>query len=239
MRCIFARSAAVAAVSRVALTLVVALGVTTSADAAVLTLQHGVNGYTGGHDTFLYKLTPNTNYGLNPGLGISGLGTGQEYHALIGFDNIFGFLPGQILPGSTINSATLGVFNTGFSAPATGAIHQMLVPWIDTVVTWNSLQDGANGAPIGELDPVPSYSGPIGSGPFSVTSIVQNWSNGAFNFGFAFVPTSTGGIFTQSNENAHSQFHPILTIDYVIPEPGTLTVLGGIAVVSAARRRRA
>jgi hypothetical protein len=236
MRCHFVRSGSVVAVSCVVPTLVAALGFSTSAGAAVISFQHGVGGYTGGRDTFLNKQAPNTNYGLNPGLGIYGLGTGQEYHALISFESIFGFLPGQIVPGSTINSATLGVFNTGITTPATGAIHQMLVPWIDTVVTWNSLQDGANGAPIGELDPVPAYSGLIGSGPLNVTSIVQNWSNGAFNFGFAFVPTSTGGIFTQSNENANVIFHPLLTIDYTVPEPGTLLALTCMAACIGRRR---
>ena len=219
-------------------TVVIAMFAQTPAVAVTITFRQGFAGYTQGQDNWLYKQQPNTNFGTNPGLGIGKLGLPDEQHALIGFYGIFGNGVGQIPFGTTITSATLGLLNTGVTVPANGEIHQMFIPWTDTVDTWNSLNGGLNNVPAGEFDPTPSYSGSFGSGPFPVTPIVQAWSNGVPNYGFALIPTASGEIVVGTNESGLN-LHPILTINYVaIPEPATVTlaILAGWVIVGMRRR---
>jgi hypothetical protein len=207
-----------------------AVAVLTSASvthAAIVTYQQGIAGYSQAEDTFLSNANPNTNFGGLPDLGVSGPGTSNEFQSLLGFYGIIGGGAGQIPLNAVINSATLGVYNSSVSAGAAGSIHRMLVPWVENTVTWNSFNGGLNNIPAGEFVAAPSFSGLIGGGPFNVTSIVQAWANGAPNLGMAFIPNGvpTGGIVFRSSENAATQLHPILIVNYSVPEPMTLSFL--------------
>ncbi len=209
-----------------------------AANASVIIYQQGLNGYSNATDLTVYKQVPTSNYAFSATMQVGNYGESDEMHSLFGFDNIFGNLPGQIPLGSTINSATLSLSNTGIAIPAAGALYRMTSPWIDLLDTWDTLVDGVNNNPLGEYDPTPSYSGPIGSGPLDVASIVQDWSNGAPNYGIAFLPTATGVLAFGSSDNASVAHRPYLTIDYTVPEPTALSMMVLGATLCVRRRRR-
>jgi hypothetical protein len=210
--------------------------------AVTITFRQGFAGYSQAEDTVLSRQSPNTNFGASSGLSMGRLAQPNETHTLMAFYGIFGPGVGQIPVGSTINSATLGVINSGGFAPFNGAIHQMLIPWVENVATWNTLVGGLDNLPGAEFDPTPSFSGSMGSGPFPVTPIVQNWSSGAANYGFAIVPTATGELDFGSSDHSSLNFHPLLTIDYTapVPEPtsAVLAAIAGAAIVGLGRRVR-
>lgn len=208
--------------------------------AATISFRQGVGGYTQAQDTWLPKASPNTNWGTNPGIGVGRLGAANEEQALLGFYGIFGNGVGQIPLGSTINSATLSVFNSGVTIPANGAVHRMLIPWNELTETWNGLNGGLNNVPLGEYNPTPDFSGSFGAFTVTVTSLVQAWSNGATNYGLGIIPTTPTGSFSfQSAEHPNPTLRPILIVDYVaIPEPATITLLIAASVAMAGVRRR-
>lgn len=206
--------------------------------ADVLTFQQGAGGYTQAKDAPLYFSAPNLN-SATANLNTRGLGTANEAHTLMQFDGIFGNLPTQIPLGSTINSATLRVFHTGFTVPTTGAIHRMLIPWSDLTATWNLFTNGLDNNPAGEFVPTPGFNGST-SGIMTITTIVQDWSNGAPNYGMAILPTSTGGISYHSSDTLTVDFRPLLTVDFTpaVPEPGGLAIAAICGSLLALRRRR-
>lgn len=66
-----------------------------------------------------------------------------------------------------------------------------------------------------------------------VTSAVNDWINGADNFGFVlWNPSDTGSVLIQSSENA---FAPNLN---TVPEPETFAMIGGVLALSLAFYRR-
>ena len=82
-------------------------------DAGVLTLQNGLNGYTGTRDTMFTKTTANDaiNYGAYTTMTIGAAneaGTGEG--VLIGFDDLFGGSVNQVPAGQTITGATLRIY---------------------------------------------------------------------------------------------------------------------------------
>ena len=76
-----------------------------TSEAATLQFRQGTNGYTGTSDTYIRADLPTSHFSdstfvlANNHLPIA--------HALIRFDNLFGFGPGQVPPDATISSAAL------------------------------------------------------------------------------------------------------------------------------------
>ena len=183
-----------------------------------VTFQQGTDGYDGTEDTEVRQGAPTTSYGntttinadLNNGSGVA--------QGLIQFDNIFGYGPGQIPPGSTINSATLTVqvFDTSNSGTQI-ALHRMLTGW-DESTTWNSLTGGVSSdgveatvAPDATVDAANQTGARVFTG---LKDALQAWSNGEANHGWAILTNSTNGWDFYSSEYGVVGQRPSLTIDY-------------------------
>jgi hypothetical protein len=167
--------------------------------------RQGVDGYTNTADTNLRQATPDVNY-------VADVTAFSDYHdagntntteTLLRFDNIIGGGTNQIPPGSLIHAAVLELPSVGNSCMGNGGrFYEMLQPWSDSTVTWNTY--GANGIqPDGIVAATtPSFVAgnsslhPLVQGTmntFEVTGDLQTWANGARpNYGWAVLPW-TGG----------------------------------------------
>ncbi|MEI6194060.1 MAG: DNRLRE domain-containing protein, partial [Verrucomicrobiota bacterium] len=163
--------------------------------------RQGVDNYTNTADTNLRQATADVNY-------VADLTAFSDYHdaggtntteSLLRFDNIIGGGTNQIPPGSLIHAAVLELPSVGNSCMGNGGrFYEMLQPWSDTNVTWNTY--GANGIqPDGMVAATtPSFAAgnsslnPLVQGTmntFEVTGDLQTWANGTHpNYGWAVLP---------------------------------------------------
>jgi hypothetical protein len=100
-------------------------------------------------------------------------------------------------------------------------IFKMLVDWSEATTTWNSLgggiDDGTNGTEavfVGTLNPTPDEA----LDEVDVTAQVQEWANGAPNYGWAFVATATDGWDMDTSESGDQDFRPRLLVQFM-PAP--------------------
>lgn len=147
----------------------------------------------------------------------------DEKQALMYFDGIMDDIPA----GAKILSASLVVTTSEVGNAQTGGpygVSQMLVPF-DETTTYNNADDGfrfhhgdtgypmANG--FGSLD-----AGAVGEA--DVTEIIQNWVDGAPNYGFVITAGTTNGWSICTSGNTVATARPKLTItyttDYPVPE---------------------
>ena len=201
--------------------------------------QDGTNGYASGHDTEITQSTPNYNNSTLAVIWSDGADPGEAdiTEALFRFDNIIGTAPGQIPPGAHIETAFLNLAclsSTDCNGNG-GQFFALYQPWDDTNLTWNTwnsngqgiLNDGTQAAvnptaTAGTFTLETSDYVPGGYHSFEVTADVQNWANGAANYGWGAVPwynASTGlwgadgwGINTSKDPNISS--HPQLVVYY-------------------------
>ncbi len=170
--------------------------------------QEGFNGYFGTADADPAQGAPDTPRNspfMNPdGSNIAGL----PQHGLTRFDDIIGDAMGQVPLNATVLNATLSFAIFGGGTPLN--LHTLTVPFDETSVTWNSLggglQVGVNASPV-----LQTFSGQATAPGFrdiDVTASVQEWVNGATNFGWGFTPTGNDGVDWLSSEIA--QFDPSL-----------------------------
>lgn len=190
-----------------------------------VSFQEGVSGYAGTQDTWLAEANPAVVNGAvadwrwdtdDPA------SSGSDAFGVIRFDGIFGTSPGQIPPGSTINTATLRlvVFNDGV-APA-GTINVAAVDWSEATAAWNNFGGDAGvdateyGALVGDA-PIP-----VGAATLGVTASVQAWAGApASNFGWVFRPNSDNGLQVRSSEYVTTPAdRPLLSVTYVAPVSG-------------------
>ena len=163
--------------------------------------RQGVNGYTNAADTNLRQATPNVNY-------VADATAFSDYHdagntntteSLLRFDNLIGGGTNQIPRGSRIEAAVLELPSVGNSCMGNGGrFYQMLQPWSDATVTWNTfgtngiVPDGVVAATIPSFDAGNSSLNPLVQGTintFEVTGDLQIWANGTRpNYGWAVVP---------------------------------------------------
>jgi alkaline phosphatase len=156
---------------------------------------------------------PNTNYGAVTPINVDGLT--PHAHSVIKFPNIFGSGGGQVPSGSIIASATLKI-----SCTNTGNImklYRLTEDWIEGQVTWNNRSSGtpwtAAGAQGGSNAGV-AVNGDctaLGWRTIDITQFVQEWSNGAANYGIVFTDSGTDGVDFASSESANP---PLLTVTY-------------------------
>jgi len=171
-------------------------------------------------------------------------------HGLIRFDNLFGTLPGQIQTGDTITSATLRVY---VDNPGSGmAVHDMLAPWSQGSVTWNSLVGGVQTDGVeASLSPIASFGAnttaenvSVGWLSINVTSSLVAAQSGALpGFGWALLPFAAGtnGIdFHTSEFVLDAALRPELSVAVTpVPEPAAWLLMALGAAGLAARRGRA
>jgi hypothetical protein len=230
-----------------------------AASAATISFQEGdSNGYAGTEDTWFSNRTNGESNGFPEGSFVrTALWAAANQQGLIRFNGVFG---GSGVPlGSTINSASLTLHvpsDITYSDGEQNAAHQMLVDWVETDAY--AAAQWAGGASQGiDLDDIEAASTAAATSPvgliaqnttysLDVTSIVQNWSDGAGNYGFLFQSlglNAGNGLFMASSEYSGSDGidkRPLLTIDYAVPEPTAITLmgLGGALLVVASRSRR-
>ena len=184
--------------------------------------QEGTNSYNGTEDTWLEEGDPAQGHGSDSELEVDLDSGGGETQSLIRFDNIFGTGPGQIPPGSTINSASLIIEVTGESDPAANiTLHRMLVNW-DESSTWNSMTGGLqrdNAEATIAVDA--TISNPENAGTNTITGLaatVQAWlDGGATNYGWAIFTDETDGFDFASSEYGTVNQRPQLVVDFTPP----------------------
>jgi hypothetical protein len=195
--------------------------------------DNGFGVYTGASDTSIGEPPiADNNYSTDDRLYIDGSpGINQ---AMIRFDGIFGVGAGQVPLGSTINSATFTLY-----AWDTGTLRnpeRMLADWDASTITYNNAMLGGN-TQVGiqrdgieaTADATEFTEATTGENLLDVTSIVQVWSDGAPNYGFALLEWDSNGLQSASSDATTVSQRPGLTIDFTpIPEPSTciLTLFG-------------
>jgi hypothetical protein len=174
-------------------------------------------------DCEVSQATPTTNYNSSGELNIDS--DSGHFHTLVKFPNIFGTGVNQIPPGSTITSATLGMFidNGGAGGALCPSVYQLVESWTETEVTWNSRQTavswtnpGADGTTSrkavaeGLITCTPADT----TGTIDVTTSVQNWSDGEPNEGWVMVDNDSDGTRFYTSEESTSSRRPILTVTF-------------------------
>jgi hypothetical protein len=161
--------------------------------------------------TFETPATPN-----GSGLSINVDGLTPHAHGLLRFPTLIGDGAGQVPVGAVINSATLQVNCT--NPGTTMNIYRLTQDWIEDEAAWNQRQLGQTWANPGADGPSSNAGVPVngnctaaGWRSIDLTTFVQEWSNGAANYGVVLTDTGTDGIDFDSSESANS---PVLTVLY-------------------------
>jgi hypothetical protein len=182
-----------------------------------VTFQQGVNGYTGTLDTMIQQATPTTAYGTSTKLSTD-TGTNANVQTLLTFDGLFGTGLGQIPLGATITSATLTLQTTNGSAQG-ASLHRMVTNWMGVPTwTWDSFNNGIqfDGTEAVAAADVSTGAVGVGSRDLDVTKSLQAWSDGASNYGWAFMAGGTDGWDFYSAQGATK---PKLTVTYTTDTP--------------------
>lgn len=156
---------------------------------------------------------PNTNYGSSISINVDSLN--PHAHAVVKFPNIFGGGAGQVPSGAVIVSATLKVNCT--NAGNVMKLYRLTEDWVESQATWNNrssadLWTGAgaqNGSNAGVA--LNGDCAALGWRTIDITQFVQEWSNGAANYGIVIMDSGSDGVDFDSSESANL---PLLTVTY-------------------------
>jgi hypothetical protein len=187
----------------------VADAITSDAMISQVSFSQGVAGYSDTHDTTLLLSLPNSTFGTLSDFGWDAAGSA----GLLRFDSIFGSAGTQVPAGATIVSATLTITLSNDS-DINARLHNVLVPWDEATVTYNSFGP-TPGVDTGvDYDPaVVASVPPTGVAQLDVTASVAAWSaSPSTNHGWLFLTTSTDGALANSSEASSAR--PVLTISY-------------------------
>lgn len=198
---------------------------------AVTSFENGVSGYSGTHDTGIFSIAPNVNFGTEVSISPDQQDANGVRQGLMRFDDIFGNLPGQIPLGSTINSAhlELSVVNSSFSSMQM-SFYRVLTPWSEATATWNSFgQIGGMQASENEVTDLPpdaiQFDPTTGTKSINVTTSLRHWSAGQENLGWMIESASSDGWDFETSEAAVGD-RPRLVVDYTAPSgAGQITLL--------------
>ena len=183
------------------------------------TFRRGAAGYTGAHDTWIDQSAPAAAHDSDTIIVTDGSPLRQ---ALIRFEDVFGFGPGQVPQGATILAAKLSLLTGPSSAngdlsSSLMSVHRMLTPWPDGA-TWNSMVGGisTNGVEAAAAYDYRHLPNTLDTWCiFDVTETVQAWSTDpAGNHGWAVMPAGTDGWRWMSSETSALADRPVLEITY-------------------------
>jgi len=179
-----------------------------------VTLQDGLNGYSGTRDTWLNSDYPDSNNGT--------LDRGHLQYSTPDCQ-LHRFDLSSIPAGSTVNSATIYFYAATLTGTPSVSCYRVLTHWDEMQATWNSRLTGtAWGAP-GMLSGTDYNATAIGSATisavgwvsFSITSTVQGWvSNTYANEGVMYKLTSAGHATVDLREFSTAAQRPELVVNY-------------------------
>jgi hypothetical protein len=165
-------------------------------------------------DTYLSASSPNSNYGSNALVLTDG--ENPVANSLLRFGTLIGTAEGQVPPGAVIESAILEVNCTNVGT--TLYIYRLNEGWDENSATWNTRDGfspwsdaGAHGPASHDSAGVTGTLSATGSRTVDMTSIVQNWSDGAPNYGVVLVNSGVDGVQFESSESGAS---PRLTVTW-------------------------
>jgi trimeric autotransporter adhesin len=228
-------------VRHIALLLCVCLSVLTDAQATTVTLQQGLNSYTGVTDTYISSASATTNFGT-----ATTLQDQTNAQGLLVKFNIFQSQGGPVPNTATIQSATLSLYNANGAATTYGA-YRLLKAWNETQATWNKATSTLNWSTAGATgsgtdrnvtaDGTAATTGTAGWLNFTVTSGVTAMAT--TNNGWRLIPTAgatTLKTFNSGQFTTNTTLRPKLAITYAsvpgAPTIGTATAGNAQATVS-------
>lgn len=235
--------------------------------AATLTLRQGLDGYAGTRDDASLHNNPNVYNNLDDKLYAYSTIAGPYLGTVVGFD--VSALPAGATINAASLKMTIhqDVSPWGNGAEQTWNIKDPTAQWIEGQVSyyfaqntgagvlWNPTDQpfGAGGTGITMANQPTVIATGSASGlnlagvavSFDVTSLVADWyADAAQNRGFAVLDVSGApavDVYWAGKANVNETWRPTLTIDYVVPEPVTasLLLLAGGVMVGWRRRRDA
>jgi len=177
---------------------------------------------------------PNTNFGTSLAINVDG--ANPHAHAVIKFPDLFGSGPGRVPIGSTIVSATLGV--NCYDAGNLMKLYRLTENWVEGEVTWNQrasdvfwTNPGADGSGSNAGIALNGDCTTTGWKAFNITQFVQEWSDGAPNYGVVLTDTGSNGVDFDSSESSNP---PFLTVTYISEweQKGYKELSGTVATVT-------
>jgi len=183
-----------------------------------VTLQNGVNSYSGTTDASLRSDNKNTNYGNSTTLLADG---SPDYAALLRFDL------SSISAGKTVTAAQLS-FNVVNTSSGSYTFYALKRTWDEAQVNWNRALTGTNWQTAGASGSNDRETTALGTFPSSSTGSItitlnaagiaklQSWINDpASNYGFILLNYSNSdGLDLSSSEASTVSQRPKLTITY-------------------------
>lgn len=185
-----------------------------------VTLQEGVDGYSGARDTWINSSAGNTNYGAATGLEIDG---SPASAALFYWDL------GSIPPGSVIESAAITFDVPNTSAGQSYELYELKRPWTESEATWEMAAAGqgwevagANGSGdrgTAVLGSVSSLNKGFNTTPLTAqgVGVIQAWiNNPGANNGFILLDylSADNKMVLSSREKNPPALRPQLTVTY-------------------------
>lgn len=176
-------------------------------------------------DTYVSEANPTTSYAGNTNLNVgTGPSTLTKNRALLFFD--LGLIPNNAI----INAATLNIYGGAGNARQIN-LHKVTSQW-DNSTNWSTQPT---------FDPVATASftrlAAGGNHAVDAKNLVQDWANGAPNYGLLLKNADESVINTVDSFNSfdYSTNKPTLTIDYTIPSTGKKQVefVGAMATIPA------
>lgn len=202
---------------------VASIGDGTTANAVMVVLQDGLNGYTGTRDAHLYSFFPDCNYG-----SVTELRSSSGHRPLSRFA-VFQSEGDLIGNGATIQSAKLSPDKSSFYNYTYDA-RRIQKDWVESAITWNNARVETNSTPglgAGDIAATADGQGKIpsdrGSLTIDVTPGVQAFASGSANYGWYLLGVSGNNnakIFYSSENITDPALRAKLEIIYTLP-PGS------------------
>ncbi|SFK43223.1 hypothetical protein SAMN05216302_100682 [Nitrosomonas aestuarii] len=211
-----------------------------SGNSIKISLQEGLDGYTGTTDSYIYEYFGAANYGEN--VSLLDKPSGSRLASIVRFA-IFDSEGGPVPDGSTITSAKLSVYKTSFYDHIFRA-HRILLNWSESDVTWEQRESGvlwdvAGGLSFGQdiaaiHDGEDAATWNPGWLNLDVTNGVQAMSTSGQNYGWRLVPAGGNNNtkkFASSEYEIDPALRPKLEIEY-IPDTGTINLPPNVSLTA-------